>query len=196
MTSNRAAPTSQCVARGKKFEEDIYLYLIAFEKQLASLPYNSKCIQWGMCWRLVLFLFLQKKLFAEFLNRERKAFTSKCLEYTLSFHFFKKIVTYITLAKKGGDILSKSGGNESCPFRAHCDGLIVWYVWYVYFWSLSQPLITLLMLFSHWMTSRDNRGMSEIDANGLNILRDINCWLRYEIKNESVGYSSRNAGCT
>ena len=50
-------------------------------------------------------MFLQKKLFAEFLNRERKAFTSKCLEYTLSFHFFKKIVTYITLAKKGGDMI-------------------------------------------------------------------------------------------
>ena len=49
----------------------------------------------------------------------------QCLEYTLSFHFFKKIVTYITLAKKGGDILSKSGGNESCRFRAHCDGMIV-----------------------------------------------------------------------
>ena len=38
--------------------------------------------------------------------------------------------------------------------------------------------------------------LSEIDANGLNIVRDINCWLRYEIKNGSVGYSSRNAGCT
>lgn len=41
------------------------------------------------------------------------------------FIFFKKIVTYITLAKKGSDILSKSGGNESCRFRAHCDGMIV-----------------------------------------------------------------------
>ena len=101
MTSNRAAPTSQCVARGKKFEEDIYLYLIAFEKQLASLPYDSKCIQWGMCWRLVLYLFLQKKLFAEFLNRERRAFTSKCLEYTLSFHFFQKLLLILPLQRKG-----------------------------------------------------------------------------------------------
>ena len=90
------------------------------------------------------------------------------------FIFLKKLLLTLPLQRKG----------------------VTWYVWYVYFLSLSQPLITLLMLFSHWMTSRDNRGVSEIDANGLNIVRDINCWLRYEIKNESVGYSSRNAGCT
>ena len=108
------------------------------------------------------------------------------------FIFFKKLLLILPLQRKVVTYFLRAVERAV----AHCDGMMVWYVWYVYFLSLSQPLITLLMLFSHWMTSRDNRGMSEIDANGLNIVRDINCWLRYEIKNGSVGYSSRNAGCT
>lgn len=32
------------------------------------------------------------------------------------------------------------------------------------------------------MTLKDNCGVSKINTNGLNMVRDINTWLRYEIK--------------